>query len=436
MGRVNNLVTEMWIVTHRSLKDTARVRAFMDNVRRCETQDRGAEQNDRPYFCFMSLTAAGTGRRRRPLHPDYKSFKGTGTPPATIFGTARRMASMPTSSMALICASSAAARANAPIKITLSVDLTDADELSGWLRSRTTRIAGPRALTGEEGEGNDYRRDRACRRVIGRKPSIESIRKAKAIVVTRQPAEGKKLDTPEHQISMSGAVAALLWIDDQQKRVDTVTAMIKRGEKPASAIPAQPKAPVIVAAKPTKEKPPAKQPAGLAAKGGALCGESDPKSKMEEMYALGGGRVLYEFSPVRTTAAPIISSPSIWSARRATRRRAGPVVQMAGQDRRSRTRRTTERPDQSKLQRTDHDAHQLQQGPRHRRLRQRGGMGLGRQDLPPRSRSASWSDMQGRAAGRLAGALQRRRQALTNGKEAPVHGALGRLRLSRFTASV
>jgi DNA-binding transcriptional LysR family regulator len=29
-GRLTELVTEMWIVTHRSLKDTARVRAFMD----------------------------------------------------------------------------------------------------------------------------------------------------------------------------------------------------------------------------------------------------------------------------------------------------------------------------------------------------------------------------------------------------------------------
>lgn len=32
LGRVKHLVTEMWIVTHRSLKDTARVRAFMGNV--------------------------------------------------------------------------------------------------------------------------------------------------------------------------------------------------------------------------------------------------------------------------------------------------------------------------------------------------------------------------------------------------------------------
>lgn len=32
LGRLTDLVTEMWIVTHRSLKDTARVRSFMDDV--------------------------------------------------------------------------------------------------------------------------------------------------------------------------------------------------------------------------------------------------------------------------------------------------------------------------------------------------------------------------------------------------------------------
>jgi DNA-binding transcriptional LysR family regulator len=32
LGRLKDLTTEMWIVTHRSLKDTARVRAFMEHV--------------------------------------------------------------------------------------------------------------------------------------------------------------------------------------------------------------------------------------------------------------------------------------------------------------------------------------------------------------------------------------------------------------------
>jgi hypothetical protein len=32
LGRLKDLSTEMWIVTHRSLKDTARVRAFMEHA--------------------------------------------------------------------------------------------------------------------------------------------------------------------------------------------------------------------------------------------------------------------------------------------------------------------------------------------------------------------------------------------------------------------
>lgn len=184
--------------------------------------------------------------------------------------------------------------ADAPVRITISVDLADAADYTLAFDPALPGLP-DRALTGEEGEGNDYRRSLLAEGPTA-KTLIESLRKAHAIVVTRKPAPGKKLDTPVSRISMSGAVAALLWIDDQQKRVDTVTAMIKPGPKPVSAIPAQPNAPVIVAAKPTKEKTPVKPSAGLIAKGRTLCGDSDPKSKLEQTYPLGGGRVLYEFS--------------------------------------------------------------------------------------------------------------------------------------------
>lgn len=184
--------------------------------------------------------------------------------------------------------------ADAPTRITISVDLADAADYTLAFDPALPGLP-DRALTGEEGEGNEYRRSLIAEGPAA-KTLIESLRKAHAIIVTRRPAQGKQLDTPVSKISMSGAVAALLWIDDQQKRVDTVTALIKPGPKPASAIPAQPSAPVIVAAKPTQEKAPAKQPAALTAKGRALCGESDPKSKLEDSYPLGGGIVLYEFS--------------------------------------------------------------------------------------------------------------------------------------------
>jgi hypothetical protein len=186
--------------------------------------------------------------------------------------------------------------ATAPVTITIAVDY--GDNAAGYtLAFDNPALPGLPAttLTGVESEDGSYRRT-----VLTTHASvdvlIDSIRKAQKLVITLKPAEGKKIERPVSSISLSGAVAALLWIDDQQKRLDTVTAMIRRGDKPASTIPPQPRAPVIVAAKPAKEKPPAKHPAALIKKGRALCGDDDPDSKLEEVYALGGGRVLYGFT--------------------------------------------------------------------------------------------------------------------------------------------
>jgi len=46
-------------------------------------------------------------------------------------------------------------------------------------------------------------------------------------------------------ISPDGAKAALRYMDDQQKRVGTVTALVAKGEAPASTVPAAPSPPVI-----------------------------------------------------------------------------------------------------------------------------------------------------------------------------------------------
>ena len=49
-------------------------------------------------------------------------------------------------------------------------------------------------------------------------------------------------------VSVSGASAALLWIDERQGRLDTVTALIRKGEAPASPVPAAPTLPVVTPA--------------------------------------------------------------------------------------------------------------------------------------------------------------------------------------------
>lgn len=75
------------------------------------------------------------------------------------------------------------------------------------------------------------------------------------------PADGKARPT----ISLDGASAALLWIDDRQKRIGTVTALVRRGDKPASAVPAPPRMPPALpeltgnAAPPTSVTPAARR---------------------------------------------------------------------------------------------------------------------------------------------------------------------------------
>lgn len=49
-------------------------------------------------------------------------------------------------------------------------------------------------------------------------------------------------------LSPNGAAAALLWIDERQGRLETVTALRRRGDRPASSVPAAPALPVVTAA--------------------------------------------------------------------------------------------------------------------------------------------------------------------------------------------
>ncbi|WP_081689244.1 DUF1176 domain-containing protein [Inquilinus limosus] len=50
-------------------------------------------------------------------------------------------------------------------------------------------------------------------------------------------------------VSLAGATAALLFMDDQQKRVGTVTALVRKGDAPASSIPPVPDPPKLEARK-------------------------------------------------------------------------------------------------------------------------------------------------------------------------------------------
>jgi hypothetical protein len=78
---------------------------------------------------------------------------------------------------------------------------------------------------------------------------VAALRSATKLEV-RDPA-GKRLGL----ISSAGASAALLYMDDKQGRVGTVTALARPGPRPASAVPVPPPYPVVHAA-PHSAKPP------------------------------------------------------------------------------------------------------------------------------------------------------------------------------------
>jgi hypothetical protein len=78
------------------------------------------------------------------------------------------------------------------------------------------------------------------------------------------------------RVSLRGLTAALLYMDEQQRRVDTVTALVRRGPKPASAVPAPPTLPRVPEVRPSRTSPLATVPNRLveAARKRSDCDES------------------------------------------------------------------------------------------------------------------------------------------------------------------
>ncbi len=71
----------------------------------------------------------------------------------------------------------------------------------------------------------------------------------RALEVARALANGSSARIGgEHALSLTGAAAALLWIDERQGRVNTVTALRRPGSGPASSVPRAPPLPVVTPA--------------------------------------------------------------------------------------------------------------------------------------------------------------------------------------------
>lgn len=74
---------------------------------------------------------------------------------------------------------------------------------------------------------------------------VEALKSAGAVIPMRGDGE------PSWPLSVSGASAAMRWMDEQQKRVGTVTALVAKGSAPASAVPPPPALPVVSASLPS-----------------------------------------------------------------------------------------------------------------------------------------------------------------------------------------
>lgn len=80
-------------------------------------------------------------------------------------------------------------------------------------------------------------------------PDAAAVPQARALEVARALADGGTARIgPDQGISLSGAAAALLWIDERQGRENTVTALRRRGSRPAASVPDAPPLPVVTPA--------------------------------------------------------------------------------------------------------------------------------------------------------------------------------------------
>ena len=106
---------------------------------------------------------------------------------------------------------------------------------------------------------------------------VEALKSAGSLIPVR--GDGK----PSWPLSVTGASAAMRWMDEQQKRVGTVTAMVATGPAPASAVPAPPPLPVVTQAVPSGAlgKPLTKEQVAAIQEEYAECTDEDLDDKVQ-----------------------------------------------------------------------------------------------------------------------------------------------------------
>ena len=119
---------------------------------------------------------------------------------------------------------------------------------------------------------------------------------AQAAALLAEIRNGQKLSLApgRSDIPLTGAAAALRWMDDQQQRAGTVTALVARGPKPASAVPAAPPPPLVRPGPAVSQAGlPDKLPAGMRAQLGEDCDAQERRHFTPIIARLSPNVVLY-----------------------------------------------------------------------------------------------------------------------------------------------
>lgn len=132
---------------------------------------------------------------------------------------------------------------SAPPHISIVFDPGDKQPTADWtlkLDGHPIAGAGPAHAEGSDAGARAELTGHAASAVIG------ALRNGQSLQVL---AGGKQ----QVAISLAGSAAILLWVDDQQGRLETVTALARPGPKPASSVPPPTPVPLIRAAAPVDQ---------------------------------------------------------------------------------------------------------------------------------------------------------------------------------------
>jgi Protein of unknown function (DUF1176) len=295
--------------------------------------------------------------------------------------------------------------ADAPVRITIGVNVDEGVKFK--LAFDDPSLPGlPRGAMAGTPRGNEAIKRVAITDPSAVAPLIASLRKASKLIVTRvDPPGASPSDPVVTEISLTGFAAAMLWIDEQQKRVGTVTAVIGRGDKPASAVPPLPAAAVVRVARIAPGPAPKMPSAAVLAKARKACDAAEELTAAEDATRLGGDQVMYWFRCEDMSGAyNLLLCAGDRGAGRAAAHRPIPVSARVQQARRRcRLRR------QPGVRPEDRDAGDAQQGARLERLRGPERMGVGRHRVPD-ARDQGNAGLQGHPRRRLADPVSRRAQ--------------------------